>query len=185
MSGLIIGIDCGVTGAIAFLDEQGEYVHVEDLPISVYNSTKWVDASALVGIIDRVRLQTGDPNVRARALVEQTHAMPSFGQKCPVCKKGGNPTIANVSKGLTLGSTLGALQSARVSTEMKPPEVWKRSLGMLMPKATDKAKKDASLSRARMLFPMAPLERQKDHGRAEALLIAHWFVRYGLVASAA
>ena len=44
---------------------------------------------------------------------------------------------------------------------------------------TDKAKKDASLSRARMLFPTADLDRAKDHNRAEALLIAHYGQRCG------
>jgi hypothetical protein len=37
------------------------------------------------------------------------------------------------------------------------------------------ADKQVSLDRARLLFPHAALDRKRDHGRAEAILPAHWW----------
>ncbi|MDO8605136.1 MAG: hypothetical protein Q7R40_01240, partial [Phaeospirillum sp.] len=54
-----------------------------------------------------------------------------------------------------------------------PPGVWKRTLGLL------KADKAASRARAVELYPEVAgrLTRVKDHGRAEALLLAEWLRR--------
>lgn len=165
---LIIGIDCGVTGAISVIDAQARVVALHDLPVVTHGTLKWIDGLELVRLIREARM--GYP---ARAFIEAT-----YGGKL-------GTTAAN-KKGLTLGSTLTALQFSGVPVELIQPQSWKRSLGMLMPKATDKEKKDASLARARMLFPSADLDRQKDHNRAEALLIAHYVQRHlmGLKAAA-
>jgi len=45
--------------------------------------------------------------------------------------------------------------------------VWKKTFGL------GKDKEQARL-RAQQLFPAADLRRKRDHGRAEALLLAHW-----------
>jgi hypothetical protein len=45
--------------------------------------------------------------------------------------------------------------------------MWKKALAL----DSDKQK---SLDLARKLWPDAPLKRQKDNGRAEALLMAYW-----------
>jgi hypothetical protein len=50
------------------------------------------------------------------------------------------------------------------------PQTWKRHFGLL------KTEKGQSLETARSLYPLAGhmLLRQKDHNRAEALLLAHY-----------
>jgi hypothetical protein len=50
---------------------------------------------------------------------------------------------------------------------MVTPQVWKKALKL-------DSDKNKSLSMARELWPTAPLKRQKDNGRAEALLMAYW-----------
>jgi len=161
---LTIGVDVGITGAIAFIDGCAQLVSVADLPICVHGKSKWVDPLPLIALVREAKLKDGDMQM-PRAFVEATHAMPKLG------------TVAANSKGMTLGSTLAALQIAGVSIELVTPQKWKAALGLLMPKASDKEKKATSLTRARMLFPSADLDRVKDHGRAEALLIAHWAYR--------
>lgn len=157
---ITFGIDCGLTGAIAALDQRTGEVRVEDLPVMIHGAAKWIDAEEMLRIVRELR--EGRP---ARAVVEQVHAMPKLG------------VVAANSKGLTMGSLLAALQIAGVSIEFVAPTTWKRDLGLLAPKASDREKKHASLCKARLLFPTAELTRAKDHGRAEALLIAHWAVR--------
>lgn len=148
MTALVLGVDPGLTGAWALLDASGGFVAVEDLPVIRDGRLAWIDADALSGRL--IELRAGRP---MRAVVERVHAMPRNGSQ------------AAFSQGATLGSILAALQLVRVSIELVTPAAWKRAAGLA-------ADKRASLDRARLLFPDAPLDRQKDHGRAEALLIA-------------
>jgi crossover junction endodeoxyribonuclease RuvC len=69
--------------------------------------------------------------------------------------------------GASLGSILSAIQILQLPMEFVTPARWKASLGL-------DREKTSALHRARLLFPTAELARQKDHGRAEALLLAHW-----------
>lgn len=62
---------------------------------------------------------------------------------------------------------LATLQTAPCAIELVSAASWKRALGLF---GTDKR---ASLNKARLLFRSASLERKKDHGRAEALLVAY------------
>jgi len=39
--------------------------------------------------------------------------------------------------------------------------------------------------KARLLFPAAELSHAKDHGRAEALLLGHWWLQHGTAPGAA
>lgn len=151
---LTIGIDVGVSGAIAVVESNGSLVTLQDLPIVVYGKLKWVDAPELVSIIREAR--QGRP---AQAFVEHVHAMPKLS------------TVAANAMGRTFGSVVAAVQMAGVSLELVSPQKWKRDLGVT-------SDKDGSLSRARCLFPTADLHRVKDHNRAEALLIVHYAQRH-------
>lgn len=163
---IVIAIDPGVTGAIAALDERGQAAFVEDLPICMQGASKWVDGFLLLTMLCKARAKASGSNTAVRAFVEHIHGTPKMG------------VTTSHSLGLTLGSIVSVLQVAQIPVELVVPAKWKRQLRLLMPKASDAQKKHASLARARMLFPTAPLERLKDHGRAEALLIAHYAQRY-------
>jgi len=161
---IIFGVDVGVTGAIAAVRDDGAFMDVRDLPVMNLGKTKWIDGAALLSMVLEMR------NGReARAVVEHIHATPKMG-----CTTGH-------SLGLTLGSVLATLQNAHVPLELVVPQVWKKALSLISPGASDREKKLASLSKARMLFPSAPLQRHLDNGRAEALLIAHFAQRHLLV----
>ena len=136
-SPLIIGIDPGVTGAVAFL---GFDTVVHDMPPNPR------DLAELLFPFDR----------RDRAIVEQAQAMP---------KQGVSSTFKT---GYGYGVIIGVLASLGIPYETVTPSVWKRAMGL---QGKDK---DASRSLARCYWPDAPLSRVKDHGRAEALLIAEY-----------
>jgi crossover junction endodeoxyribonuclease RuvC len=162
-----IGIDVGVTGALAAIDEDGACLYLADLPITTRGALKWVDGGVLLSTLFAARRPLVGKTPRpARLFVEQTGPMPKLGMKA-----------AN-SKGLTLGSVVATLQVARLPFEFVAPQRWKRALNLLRPGASDLEKKSVSLDLARQLFPNASLSRQKDNGRAEALLIAHYGQRY-------
>ena len=57
------------------------------------------------------------------------------------------------------------------------PQEWQRGI---VDRKAGKDTKAASLATARRLFPDADLGRKKDHGRADALLLAWWARRQGI-----
>jgi crossover junction endodeoxyribonuclease RuvC len=159
---LTIGIDVGLTGALATLDEQGEVRFVADLPVSTIGKTRWINGGEFLRLLFAA-CNGSDP---ARVIVEQTHATPKLG------------VSTAHAMGQALGSVVAILQVAELSFETVPPAKWKRALGLLAPGTTDQYKKSASLDRARQLFPKARLDRVKDHNRAEAMLVAHYAQRF-------
>lgn len=147
---LTLGIDPGITGALALLDPAGQPELVADLPIIRDRSLAWVDGGALQSmLLDAIR---GRP---CHAVVERVSAMPRQG-------------IASAfTFGVGLGSILATLQTLRLPLELITAAVWKRALGL----SSDKS---ASLHKARLLFPTADLNLAKHDGRAEALLLAYY-----------
>jgi len=148
MSKILIGIDPGLTGALAILTN-GTYECVHDLPVIRDRALAWIDGNELQSII--LGALAGRTAV---AIIERVSAMPKQG-------------IASAFQfGLGFGSILGVLQALHLPIEFVTPAVWKKALGL-------SKDKHASLHKARLLFPTAELHLAKHDGRAEALLIAH------------
>jgi len=78
-----------------------------------------------------------------------------------------NGRMGAFSQGCTLGSLLASLQVLGCRVELIQPSEWKKHFNL----SKDKT---ASINKARLLYPDADLKRAKDHGRAEAILIAHY-----------
>ena len=147
---LTLGLDPGLTGAVALLDITGECVLLTDLPIIRDKSLAWVDGSQLQGmLLDAIGGR------QCRAVVERVSAMPRQG------------VASSFGFGVGFGSILSVLQTLLLPLELVTPAVWKRAMGLT-------SDKRASLDRARLLFPTADLSLAKHDGRAEALLLAHW-----------
>jgi hypothetical protein len=79
----------------------------------------------------------------------------------------GQETRSTFTVGLGFGIWLGVLAALALPYTRVRPAIWKRALGL------GKDKEQARL-RAMQLFPQADLRRKRDHGRAEALLLAWW-----------
>lgn len=171
---IIIGIDPGVTGACALLRDpctdpkrgaigHPGHISIFDLPILQIGKAKWLDAKAFSDSLEHV-LGSYD-RLDVLAFVEHLHAFPQMG------------TVAAFSKGMSLGSVVATLQSHNIAFELVTPLTWKKHFGLLAPKGTpDNERKRMALSAARTRYPAVKLEREKDHNRAEALMIA----TYGL-----
>lgn len=158
---ITVGIDVGLTGAVAALDQHGDIVYLADLPIAKHRSLKWVDGEKLYAMLMHIKTLCGV--LGGEAYIEHIHAMPEMG------------SVAANSKGLTLGSVLSIVQLAKLPYTLVVPSVWKRALGLLSPGATDREKKQLSLDAANNIFSgTGSLARKKDNGRAEALLIAYY-----------
>ena len=144
----VIGIDPGVTGAMAVIT--GEVYDVMDLPVRRDGKLVTINSAELAEQIRKV-CKLGSVTIYC----ERLHAMPQ------------NGSIAAFSQGTILGGIVSAIEHTDATLELISPNVWKKALAL----SSDKSQ---SLQRAREMFPHAPLARQKDHNRAEALLIAHF-----------
>lgn len=157
MNTLILGIDPGLTGAVALIGPAGTLV--EDLPVIRDGRFAWIDGSALVHLLRQWGV--GDPATESIAFVERAQAMPGQG------------VSSSFQTGLTAGSLLAALQCAGVGIRLVQPRAWKVALGLAGdPADTDRERKQRSIDRARLRFPHLRMDRAKDHNRAEALLLA-------------
>ena len=158
---IVIGIDPGTTGAIAAVDSRGSCV-VEDLPvIEIGGSGRTQRKLCGRGLAELVRrfVPAGEAGL---VLLEDVHAMPAS-------KSGG---AANTSLLHSKGVIEGVLGVLRMQTELVVSRRWKSFYGL----GSDKAE---ALQKARLLYPAAAdrLKRQKDHNRAEAVLLAHFGMR--------
>jgi len=72
--------------------------------------------------------------------------------------------------GRAVGAIQGLLDLLPWPVTLAEPRVWKSNMGLT-------SDKGSSLIVARQLWPQAPLKRVKDHGVAEALLLAEWMRR--------
>ncbi len=150
---IFIGIDPGITGAIAAIDDQARLVLCADLPVIRDHKLAWIDSNRLTDLL--IQCRNGRP---ARITVERSQAMPGQG------------VASTFTTGCVLGSILAACQRVAVPLSLVTAAVWKRSMGL-------DSSKSASLDKARLLFPDADLARVKDHNRAEALLLAEYGLR--------
>jgi crossover junction endodeoxyribonuclease RuvC len=155
---IFVGLDLGLTGAIAYIKSSGE-VSVVDMPtIKVGKRNDYV-VSSLVGC-----LVAGGPGPMKDMVVgmEALHAMPSR-----MCSG-----LGNYSLGRSSGLWEGILTALNIPFQKIPSQRWKKVLLDGLPKV-----KGSSIIVAKRLFPGVSLDRKKDHGRADALLIAEYLRR--------
>lgn len=150
-----IGIDPGVTGAIALLSPKGDLDDLLDMPTLLLTGTRQkVNAAELGKIISRWVDLPG-----LTALLEQVGAMPGQG------------VSSMFGFGMSYGIVQGVLGALQIPVTFVTPQAWKKRAGI-----PAKAEKDFSRTIAQQLYPLASLDRKKDVGRADAILIA----RFGL-----
>jgi crossover junction endodeoxyribonuclease RuvC len=152
---MILGIDPGAAGAIAWLSLTGELLAVEDMPA----------AHVLIGT--KARLRVSAPMLAA--LIRETMPTAAFVEK--VGAMPGQGTASMFSFGFSAGLVDGVLDGLGIPTTYVTPQSWKKAAGLT-------SDKSAVRLRAAQLWPdMARhFARVKDDGRAEAALIARFGV---------
>jgi crossover junction endodeoxyribonuclease RuvC len=151
---LFIGIDPGLSGAVAILDQGGGLVLLEDLPTVASGSGK-AKVQRRIDPAGLSRLLGPYQDRAALAVLEAVAARPGQG-------------VASVfSLGDTFGAVRAVLACMGVSVALVSPAEWKRCFRL-------DGDKERSRARAIELFPCADLHRKADHNRAEALLLARY-----------
>jgi hypothetical protein len=156
---LTLGVDPGVTGAIAVLAD-GELLRVIDLPsLKRDNGSNEIDAMRLSALLRGV-LQHG-LGAAVHAVCEELSTRPT------------NSRTLDQRSGVNAGIVLGVLGALGVSVSRVHPQRWKRHFALI------KQPKDASRIVAMSEFPKhgTTFRLINSHNRADATLIALWGYR--------
>lgn len=153
---IVIGIDPGITGALAVVEDGKRLLRLEDLPTAgngggkVKNS---LDAAALTRITTDIKRLAGSEYLVA--VLEKVAAMPGQG------------VSSMFSLGDTFGVIRGVLAAKAIPVHLASPTIWKKAMQLT-------SNKDDSRAWASRRFPEASVGRKKDHNRAEAIALACW-----------
>jgi hypothetical protein len=159
---IVLGIDPGLSGALAFLDHHAAILSIDDIPTMANPDAgpkttikREVDVCALRDLI-RERIPADES-----ALCALEH----------VSTVGGQGVQAMLSMAATKAAVGSVVRLLGLPMQRVHPASWKRFYGL-------SSDKDECLGKARELYSCPPaLARKKDHNRAEALLIARYALR--------
>lgn len=168
--GLILGIDPGLTGAIAMVADAPWHNAIWDLPTRVDPEVgRRIDGAALAQLLTK-NLPAGE----SLQVVIEAMAHGGIDEHRTRAAVVDSQTWTQ-SAIVTTFEILGVAIAGYVYAP-----TWKKLYGL-----GGKAAKDATLTKRRVrevavqLYPelVDMLQRQQDHNRAEALLIAHWWLK--------
>jgi hypothetical protein len=139
------GIDPGLGGGLAAVSGSG---WCETIEMPVIDGESMVDGAAVMQFFVKHGVEF--------VCIERTHSMPKQGVK------------STFTFGFVSGQVAGVTQVMMVPHLWVAPQVWKKAWGLI------KADKNASRAVATQNYPLSANQflRVKDHGRAEAALIA-------------
>ena len=152
----IIGIDPGLSGAIAVL-ENNKVIKIFDIPVmsDVKKNKRQLNSALLVNLLKENIQKDEDVTV----VVEQVNAMPGQG----------------VTSMFNFGQTFGALKGICAALELPiffvRPSKWKKHFELI------NSSKDASRTKAIEMYPKlsSQLSKKKDVNKSDAILIAKFF----------
>ena len=152
----IIGIDPGLSGAIAVL-ENNKVIKIFDIPVMSEGkkNKRQLNSALLVNLLKENIQKDEDVTV----VVEQVNAMPGQG----------------VTSMFNFGQTFGALKGICAALELPiffvRPSKWKKHFELI------NSSKDASRTKAIEMYPKlsSQLSKKKDVNKSDAILIAKFF----------
>ena len=151
----IIGIDPGLSGGIAILDDL-KIFDLFDMPIMAEGkkNKNQLNSAQLVNIIKK-NIISGSTSV----IVEQVGAMPGQG------------VTSMFNFGQTFGSIKGICAALNLPIFFVRPAKWKKHFELI------NSSKDASRTKVIEMYPSVSekLSRKKDVNKADAILIARYF----------
>lgn len=147
IAGRVLGVDPGLTGAIALWDPRDDTLIIKDMPVT---------AGVVSPTLLSWELRELAPEL---AWVEEVHAMPKQG-------------VSSTFKfGASYGAVLGVLAALEVPTLLVTPNKWKRLLGLSRDKGASRGRAAQLFPKHAGSF-----SRVRDDGRAEAVLVAYYGV---------
>ena len=158
----IIGIDPGLSGAIAVL-ENNKVLNIFDIPVMSEGkkNKRQLNSALLVNLLK----ENINKEKEVAVVVEQVNAMPGQG----------------VTSMFNFGQTFGALKGICAALELPiyfvRPSKWKKHFELI------NSSKDASRTKAIEMYPKLSnqLSKKKDVNKSDAILIARFFSETRLI----
>jgi len=152
----IIGIDPGLSGAIAILENK-KVLNIFDMPVMSEGkkNKRQLNSALLVSLLKENIGQSEEVSI----VVEQVNAMPGQG----------------VTSMFNFGQTFGAIKGVCAALELPiffvRPSKWKKYFELI------NSSKDSSRTKAIEMYPMLSkqLAKKKDVNKSDAILIARFF----------
>lgn len=162
MTSLVVGIDPGLSGALALFNCAG-LAAILDMPVMAKGkgSGKVKNEVNAAGLNALLKEWTNGHADDVLVVVERVSSMPGQG------------VASMMSLGDTVGCIRGVVAARGYPVHWVTPQTWKKYFGLVAGKDVDG--KELARAKAIQAYPDADLARKKDHNRAEAILIA----RYG------
>ena len=159
----IIGIDPGLSGAIAVL-ENNKVLNIFDIPVMTEGkkNKRQLNSALLVNLLKE---NINKEEEEVAVVVEQVNAMPGQG----------------VTSMFNFGQTFGALKGICAALELPiffvRPSKWKKHFELI------NSSKDASRTKAIEMYPKLSnqLSKKKDVNKSDAILIARFFSETRLI----
>lgn len=168
---IAIGIDPGLTGAIAAVNHRGLRA-VHDMPTMTRAAGGFVKNQVNVAALCDILRSLTEDEEKQNVIV---------GIELPIAMPGQHAASTMVT-GLTSGMIEGAVVARGYPHVLVTAAAWKKAMDLTLPKVKTqtsaerkKASKELSRSRAQRLYPEAPLSSMLHHNRAEAILLARYF----------
>ena len=152
----IIGIDPGLSGAIAIL-ENNKVLRIFDMPVMSKGkkNKRQINSALLVNILkDNI-----SNNEEISVVIEQVNAMPGQG------------VTSMFNFGQTFGAIKGICAALQLPIFFVRPSKWKKHFELI------NSSKDASRTKAIEMYPKlsSELAKKKDVNKSDAILIARFF----------
>ena len=153
---IIIGIDPGLSGAIAILDDK-KVLSIFEMPVMAEGkkNKRQLNSAQLVNII-RENIKK---NEEAVVVVEQVNAMPGQG------------VTSMFNFGQTFGAIKGVCAALNLSIFFVRPSKWKKHFELI------NSSKDSSRTKVIEMYPSisGQLTKKKDVNKTDAILIARFY----------
>lgn len=155
-----VGIDPGISGAVAAVHSHDGFLGLWDMPVMANGKGT-----------SKVKTQV-NPAALMRILVSEIGG----GDDCLVgleriASMPGQGVASMFSMGDSFGSIRACVSVWGMPMELLTPQQWKRHYNV-----TGDQQKEVARAKAIQLYPTAELHLKKHHNRAEALLIAHYLL---------
>ena len=152
----VIGIDPGLSGAIAILDEK-KVISIIEMPVMAEGkkNKRQMNSAQLVSII-RENIKASE---EVAVVVEQVNAMPGQG------------VTSMFNFGQTFGAIKGVCAALNLPIFFVRPSKWKKHFELI------NSSKDSSRTKAIEMYPSLSnqLSKKKDVNKSDAILIARFY----------
>lgn len=155
---IVIGIDPGVSGAVAFVYPDG--IQVDDMPTVEVRGKRHVCPHGL-----RDALRQHDLQAVAAVVLEHVQGVQGTG------------ATSAFSFGRSFGLVEGLVAGLTLPLVLVRPQVWTKDLGVSRDKGSHRRAACNLWPKDAWLFA-----RVKDDGRADAALLCHWWMRHAKAA---